>query len=109
MTYCNICIPWGSTCIKMLAILPFSFLALVKASSKVIKRNTETISFRQTIAFAEKTVENVQSWTLILSLSLVVHSILYVLSRLVSQAKLKVPPLYAKLSIASPLLGVVMS
>ena len=41
----------------MLAILPFSFIALVKANSKVIKRHTETISFRQTIAFAEKTVE----------------------------------------------------
>ena len=53
----------------MLAILPFSFIALVKANSKVIKRHTETISFRQTIAFAEKTVENVQSWTLF-SLSL---------------------------------------
>lgn len=92
----------------MLAILPFSFLALVKANSKVIKRHTETISFRQTIAFAEKTVENIQSWTLF-SLSLVVPSILYVLFRLVSQAKLKVPPFYAKLSIASRLLGVVIS
>ena len=92
----------------MLAILPFSFLALVKANSKVIKRHTETISFRQTIAFAEKTVENVQSWTLFslsLSLSLVVPSILYVLFRLVSQAKLKVPPFMQSCQLRHDFLG----
>lgn len=93
----------------MLAILPFSFLALVKANSKVIKRHTETFSFRQTIAFAKRLLRMFKAGLYSLSLSLVVSSILYVLFRLVSQAKLKVPPFYAKLSIASRLLGVVIS
>ena len=79
------------SCTKILPILPFSFLALVNANTKAIKRHTETNSFRETIAFAERLLT-------FSSKQLVISFALYVLFRLVSQAQLKVPGFYTKLS-----------